>query len=153
MDLAEKVPFWQFFDSGKMALLNPCMKFKNLKLKQKTEIFSKRTHKISKILFNLGSYKYLASLECKIRRCPFFDIHNYKKAKKSKHFIHLRPPYLTCPRIHQIQDLGTSIQKTEIFSKRTHKISKILFLIFLIVKTQQACECLVTNSSITTYDT
>ena len=40
-------------------------------LKYKTEIFSKRTHKISKILFNLCSYESLASLESKIRRCPF----------------------------------------------------------------------------------
>ena len=30
--------------------------------------------KISKILFNLGSYEYLASLENKIRRCPLFII-------------------------------------------------------------------------------
>ena len=33
------------------------------------EILSKR---ISKILFNLGSYEYLARLECKIRMCVFF---------------------------------------------------------------------------------
>ena len=48
-------------------------------LKYKTEIFSQRTHKISKILFNLGSYESLESLESKIRRCPFFDVHNRKK--------------------------------------------------------------------------
>ena len=41
------------------------------KSKYKLRIFSKRTHNISKILFNLGSYEYLASLESKIRRCPF----------------------------------------------------------------------------------
>jgi hypothetical protein len=30
-------------------------------------------------------------------------------------------------RVHQIQDLGQSEKKTKIISKRTHKISKILF--------------------------
>ena len=40
--------------------------------KYKLKIFSKRTCNISKILFNLGSYEYLASLESKIGRCPFF---------------------------------------------------------------------------------
>ena len=30
-----KVPFWQFFNSGKMTLLNPCMEFKFI-LGQKT---------------------------------------------------------------------------------------------------------------------
>ena len=40
---------------------------------------------------------------------------------------HLQKISLTCPRVSQIQDLGKSEQKTEIFSKRTHKISKILF--------------------------
>ena len=39
----------------------------------KTEIFSKRTHKISKILFNLGSCEFLTKLESKIRKCLFFD--------------------------------------------------------------------------------
>ena len=39
----------------------------------KTEIFSKRTHKISKILFNLGSCEYLARLESRISKCLFFD--------------------------------------------------------------------------------
>ena len=34
-------------------------------------IFSKRTHKISKIIFNFFSYEYVASLESKIRRCHF----------------------------------------------------------------------------------
>ena len=47
--------------------------------KYKLRIFSKRTHAISKILFNLGSYEYLASLESNIGRCHFFDIHNCKK--------------------------------------------------------------------------
>ena len=89
---------------AKMALLNPCMEFKIyfgqttsfqalwrwhlqkisltypkfLDLGQseyKTEIFSKRTHKISKIIFKLGSCEYLelARLESKIRKCLFFD--------------------------------------------------------------------------------
>ena len=97
-----KVPFWQF---GKMALLNQCMKFKNVfdrktsfealwrwhfqkiclksprvsqiqdlgQSEYKTEIFSKRTHKISKIMFNLGSYESIARLESKIRKCSLFD--------------------------------------------------------------------------------
>ena len=39
----------------------------------KTDIFSKRTHNISKLLFNLGSYESLARLESKIRKCLFFD--------------------------------------------------------------------------------
>ena len=29
LNTSSKVPFWQFFNSGKMAVLNPCMKFKN----------------------------------------------------------------------------------------------------------------------------
>ena len=100
-----KVPFWQFFNSGKMALLNLCMKFKNSfgqktsfealwkchiqkifitcsrvrqiqdlgQSKYKLRLFSKRTHGISKILFNLGSCEFLARLEGKIRKCLFFD--------------------------------------------------------------------------------
>ena len=39
--------------------------------KYKLRISSKRTHSISKILFNLGSYEYLASLESKIGKCLF----------------------------------------------------------------------------------
>ena len=51
-----------------------------VQLKQKTEIASKSTLKISKILFNLGSYKYLASLFRKQnQKVPFFDIHICKK--------------------------------------------------------------------------
>ena len=100
-----KVPFWQFFIFAKMALLNPCMKFKFffaqkasfealwkchlLKIfitfskvrqiqdlgqsKYKLRLSSKRTHRISKILFNLGSCEFLARLESKIRKCLFFD--------------------------------------------------------------------------------
>ena len=37
------------------------------------KVFSKRTHKVSKILFNLCSCKFLARLESKIRKCLFFD--------------------------------------------------------------------------------
>ena len=33
----------------------------------------KRTHKISKIRFNLGSCEFLARLKSKIRKCLFFD--------------------------------------------------------------------------------
>ena len=40
---------------------------------------------------------------------------------------HLLKIFLTFPRVRQIQDLGQPEYKTEIFSKRTHKISKILF--------------------------
>jgi hypothetical protein len=61
--LGSKVPFWQFFHSAKMALLNPCMKFKTL-FGQKNSFEAlykqlvpgsakskaKRTHEISKIL-------------------------------------------------------------------------------------------------------
>ena len=39
----------------------------------KLRLFSKRTHGISKILFNLGSCEILARLESKIRKCLFFD--------------------------------------------------------------------------------
>ena len=46
--------------------------------KVKTEIFSKRTPKISKIIFIQGSYKYLASLE-KLEGALSFHIHNCKK--------------------------------------------------------------------------
>ena len=41
--------------------------------KYKLRLFSKRTHGISKILFNLGSCEFLARLESKIRKCLFFD--------------------------------------------------------------------------------
>ena len=41
--------------------------------KYKLRLFSKRTHGISKILFNLGSCEFLARLEGKIRKCLFFD--------------------------------------------------------------------------------
>ena len=98
-----KVPFWQFFISGKLALLNSCMEFKiffwpkdffwsvlkmtfekniSVWVRQiqdlgqsglKTEIFSKRTHKISKLLFNFGPCEDLARLESKIRKRLFFD--------------------------------------------------------------------------------
>ena len=34
----------------------------------------------------------------------------------------------TCPRVCQIQDLGQSKYKLRLFSKRTHGISKILFI-------------------------
>ena len=47
--------------------------------KYKQRLFSKRTHGISRILSTQGSYESLASLESKIRRCPFFGIHNCKK--------------------------------------------------------------------------
>ena len=40
--------------------------------KYKLRIFSKKTHNISKIIFYLGFYEHLESLESKIRRCPFF---------------------------------------------------------------------------------
>ena len=100
-----KVPFWQNGKIAKMALLNPCMKFKKIfcqktsfealqkchlqkifitfsrvcqiqdlgQSKYKLRLFSKRTHGISKILFNLCSREFLARLESKIRKCLFFD--------------------------------------------------------------------------------
>ena len=100
-----KVPLWQNWKIAKMALLHPCMKFKNFfgqktsfealwkchlqkifitfsrvrqiqdlgQSKYKLRLFSKRTHGISKILFNLGSCEFLARLESKIRKCLFFD--------------------------------------------------------------------------------
>ena len=46
--------------------------------KYKLRLFSKRTHGISKILFNLGSCKFLARQESKIRKCLFFDVHYCK---------------------------------------------------------------------------
>ena len=80
--MGSKGPIWQFFNSGKMVLLNSCMKFECPRVCQtqdlgqwekKIEIFSKRTHKISKILFNLGSCEFSARLESKTRKCLFFD--------------------------------------------------------------------------------
>merc|ERR1712051_439796 len=41
--------------------------------KYNLRLFSKRTHGISKIIFNLGSCEFLARPESKIRRCLFFD--------------------------------------------------------------------------------
>ena len=51
-----KVPFWQLFNSAKTA--------------QTEDFFKKDLRHFKKI--NLGSYEYLASLESKIGRCPFF---------------------------------------------------------------------------------
>jgi hypothetical protein len=36
----------------------------------------------------MGSYEYLASLESKIRRCPFFYIHNCIKNSVGVEFLH-----------------------------------------------------------------
>ena len=66
-----KVPFWQFFHSAKMALLNPCMKLK----------------------FFFGQ---MTSFEA-LWKC------------------HMQKIFITCSRVHQIQDLGQSELKTEIF--------------------------------------
>jgi hypothetical protein len=64
--------FWSIMKMESKKLSLHVRQIQNLgQLKYKTEIFSKRTHKISKILFNLCSYESLASLESKIRRCPF----------------------------------------------------------------------------------
>ena len=79
-----KVPFWQFFHFAKMALLNPCMKFKK-KFGQKTS--------------------FEALWKC-----------------------HLQKIFITFCRVRQIQDLGQSKYKLILFSKRTHGISKILFI-------------------------
>ena len=79
-----KMPFWQFFHSAKMALLNPCMKFKK-KFDQKPS--------------------YEALWKC-----------------------HIQKIFVTCSRVRQIQDLGQSKYKLRLFSKRTHGISKIIFI-------------------------
>ena len=92
-----------------MALLNPCMKFKN-SFVQKTSFeddiykkylwhvpgstksrivnwdFLKKDSQDFKILFSLVSYEYLASLESKTRSYPFFDIHNRKKSSVPTYF-------------------------------------------------------------------
>ena len=60
----DMLPFWQFFNAGKMALLNPCMEFKNF--------FGRKA-------FFEGLWRW-----------------------------HLQKIFLTCPRVQQIQDLGTS---------------------------------------------
>jgi hypothetical protein len=58
-----------------------------------------------------------------------FKIQIFLGLKTSKHYEdnNLLKISLTCPKVHQIQDLGQSEYKTGIFSKRTHKISKIIF--------------------------
>ena len=43
-------------------------------------------------------------------------------------FYNYEHPKKTCSRILQIQDLGQSKYKLRLFSKRTHGISKILFI-------------------------
>ena len=57
--------FWsaisEFSKIAKMTLFYPCMKIKILWINR---IFSKLAGTISKILFILGSYNFLASLEC-----------------------------------------------------------------------------------------
>ena len=57
----------------------PNPEFRSVRVK--IEIFSKRSHphKISTILFNLGSCEFLARLENKIRKCLFFDGSSLKK--------------------------------------------------------------------------
>ena len=79
-----KVPFWQFLHFAKMALLNPCMKFKNF--------FGQKT-------------SFEALWKC-----------------------HLLKLFVTSSRVRQIQYLGQSKYKLALFSKRTHGISKILFI-------------------------
>ena len=57
----QKVPFWQFFRKGQdghALLVRP----------------SRIPHRISKILFVLGSYELLAMLEGKIGETPFFKV-------------------------------------------------------------------------------
>ncbi len=41
---------------------------------------------------------------------------------------HLQKIFITCSRVHKIQDLGQLKYKLRLFSKRTHGISKILFI-------------------------
>ena len=85
------MPFWQFFRKADMALFNPCMKinffwpnvfiwsgkqvhYKKISwsasgsvqvlIQVDNRIISKSVHAISKIILILGSYKFLACLEC-----------------------------------------------------------------------------------------
>ena len=53
--------------------------------------FLERTHGISKILFIYGSSESLASLENKIRMCPFLGVHSCKKT------VCIRSSYLKWP--------------------------------------------------------
>ena len=57
----QKVPFWQFFRKGRddyALLVRP----------------SKIPYRISKFIFVLGFYEFLAMLEGKIRETPFFKV-------------------------------------------------------------------------------
>ena len=58
--------------------------------KYKLRLFSKRTHRISKILFIYSSCESLASLENKIRTCPFLGVHSYKKTVWYIYDVHSR---------------------------------------------------------------
>ena len=61
----QKVPFWQFFRQGRdgrALLVQP----------------SRIPHRISKILFVLGTYEFLAMLEGKIRETPFLKVQSGK---------------------------------------------------------------------------
>ena len=49
---------------------------------------------------------------------------------------HLQKIFITFSKVRQIQDLGQSKYKLRLFSKRTHEISKIIFLGFLWIPSQ-----------------
>ena len=100
-----KVPFWQFFNSGKMALLNCCR--------------------------NSSGFTTMAMInppESKLKKRTSVRCMEFKKKLGRKTSFealwrwHLQEISLTCPRVSQIHDLGQSEYKTEIFSKRTQKI-------------------------------
>ena len=76
-----KVPYWQKWKVAKMALLNPCMKFK---------------------FFFCQKTSFEALWKCHVQKITF-------------------------SRVQQIQDLGQSKYKLRPFSKRTHRILKILY--------------------------
>ena len=70
-DFCEAIWSWHVKNISNMSQGLPNPGFRSVRVK--TEIFSKRTHKISKFLFNVGFYESLARLESKIRKCLFFD--------------------------------------------------------------------------------
>jgi hypothetical protein len=60
----QKVPFWQFFikgQDGRALIVQP----------------SRIPHRISKIIFDLGSLEFLVMLEGKTRETPFFKGSNW----------------------------------------------------------------------------
>ncbi len=73
--LAKRLPLKHYEDAILKKIPNMSQGSQNPVLSQskKLRFSQKRTRKISKILFNLGSCEYLARLESKIRKHLFFD--------------------------------------------------------------------------------